>query len=93
MLTLTIQLDDGRIIVVRGRAAWALIKLITAGTTGCSIFDYPAPRWGSYVYRLRKLGIPIVTNREAHGGQFAGHHARYVLRTRITILQQIGDKP
>ena len=92
MLALTIQLDDGRIIVVRGREAWALIKLIIAGTTGCSIFDSPAPRWSSYVHRLRKFGIPIGTIREAHHGPFAGLHARYVLRIPINIIEKTGGE-
>ena len=79
------QLNDGRIIVVRGRVEWTLNELIAAGATGCSIFDCPAPRLSAYVHRLRKLGIPIETKREAHGGQFAGHHARYVLTASVEI--------
>jgi hypothetical protein len=92
MLTLIIQLDDGRIIVVRGRTAWALIELIKAGTSGCSVFDCPAPRWSSYVHRLRKLGIPIYTKREAHHGPFAGLHARYVLQILIKIIKKTGGE-
>jgi hypothetical protein len=91
-MALTIQLDDGRIILVRGRAEWALIKLIEAGSAGCSIFDSPAPRWSSYVYRLRELGVAIETVREPHSGPFAGHHGRYSLRIRIGILKKTGDE-
>lgn len=49
--------------------------------------DNPAPRWSGYVHKLRKAGIVIETIRESHGGPFAGEHARYVLRTEITILE------
>ena len=50
------ELDDGRSVLVRGRAAWALTRL-KAEPTGCSVFDIRAPRWSSYVHRLRKLGL------------------------------------
>jgi hypothetical protein len=42
------------------------------------------------VYDLRKLGIVIETIRERHDGPFAGEHARYVLRSPVTILEKIG---
>ena len=37
-------------------------------------------------------GIVIETIRETHGGPFAGQHARYVLRSLITILEKKGGK-
>ena len=40
----------------------------------------------------RKAGIVIETIREAHGGPFSGQHARYVLRSLITILETKGGK-
>jgi hypothetical protein len=30
------------------------------------------------------------TVRERHGGEFPGDHARYVLRSRITVLEKHG---
>ena len=92
MLTILAMLSDGRLVVVVGRVAWALNELMTAGEAGCSIFECPAPRWSSYVYRLRKLGIPIETVREPHSGPFAGHHARYFLRIQIIILKKAGGE-
>jgi hypothetical protein len=93
MLMIIVMLCDGRVVVVQGRAGWALNQLIAAGDAGCSVFDCPAPRWSSYVHRLRKLGIVIDTVREPHGGPFAGHHARYFLRTQIKILKETGAEP
>jgi len=90
MLTLTVELDDERTVLVRGRAAWALKRLKKAGATGCSVFDIRAPRWSSYVHRLRKLGLVIDTVRERHRGRFPGHHARYVLRSKAGIIKSVG---
>jgi hypothetical protein len=92
VLSLKAHIPGKGVVVIHGRAAWALLELLAAGSTGCTYIDHPAPRWSSYVYRLRKLGIAIDTKREAHSGPFAGHHARYVLRSRVIILQQAGDK-
>ena len=66
-----------------GREAWALDRLRAAGPKGCTPRDEPAPRWSAYVHALRERGVPIVTLREAHGGDFAGHHGRYVLRATV----------
>jgi hypothetical protein len=66
-----------------GREAWALDRLHAAGSKGCTPIEEPAPRWSAYVHALRERGVPIVTLREAHGGDFAGHHARYVLRATV----------
>ena len=82
MLTLTVELDDGHTVWVCGRAAWALKRLKKAAAASCAVFDIRAPRWSSYVHRLRKLGLVIDTVREGHRDRFPGHHARYVLRRR-----------
>lgn len=81
---------DGRVVIVRGREAWALWKLVAAGNRGCTPIDHPGPRWSGYVHDLRKLGISIETIREPHGGPFPGGHARYVVRCRVTILERLG---
>jgi hypothetical protein len=53
---------------------------------------HPGPRWSSYVHKLRKAGIIVETIREMHGGPFAGPHARYVLRSQVTILETEGGE-
>jgi hypothetical protein len=73
--------------VAAGRDAWALMELHRAGETGCTPIDHPGPRWSAYVLKLRNRGLQIETVTERHGGPFAGRHARYVLRSRIRILE------
>ncbi|WP_322868292.1 hypothetical protein U7859_02245 [Bradyrhizobium ottawaense] len=90
VLRLKVQIDAGNAVVVVGRAAWALLELLAAGHAGCTYVDTPAPRWSSYIHKLRKLGAIIDTLREGHGGPFAGFHARYVLRSSVTVLEIIG---
>jgi hypothetical protein len=77
---------DGPVVIVQGREAWALLTLKRAGDSGCTPIDAPGPRWSAYVHDLRRQGIVIETIRERHGGTFPGQHARYVLRSRITII-------
>lgn len=71
-------------IIVKGRDRWALESLMVTGTKGCTPIDNPAPRWSSYIFNLRSLGLEIETITERHEGPFAGHHARYVLRCTVT---------
>ena len=70
-----------------GRVAWALAELAKAGSEGCTPITTPGPRWSDYIYKIKKLGINIETVTERHGGAFAGHHARYVLRSPLQILE------
>ncbi len=70
-------------IEAKGREAWALDRLAKAGPKGCTPIEQPAPRWSAYVHQLRGMGVPIETVTEAHGGDFAGTHGRYVLRARV----------
>lgn len=72
---------------VKGRVAWALRHLITAGETGCTPIDTPGPRWSDYVFKLRRAGISVETITETHGGPYAGHHARYVLRSKVSLRE------
>ncbi len=81
---------DGPVVTVCGREAWALTVLIAAGERGCTPIDTPGPRWSGYVHDLRRRGIVIETKHEPHGGPFAGTHARYVLRSPVTVLDQVG---
>lgn len=69
---------------LKGREEWALSHLVAAGDRGCTPIDTPGPRWSDYVFKLRRRGIDIATITEAHDGPYAGHHARYVLRSRVT---------
>jgi len=71
------------LIEVSGRVQWALDRLRAAGAKGCTPISEPAPRWSAYVHALRELGVEIETIHEKHGGEFAGHHGRYVLRCRV----------
>lgn len=76
------------IVHLRGRQRWALEQLIRAGNAGCTPLHNPALRWSGYVHVLRALGIVIETIREEHGGDFPGHHARYVLRSAVALVQE-----
>ncbi len=67
---------------IEGRELWALERLIRAGAAGCTPITEPAPRWSGYIHKLRKRGVPIETCHEPHGGQYPGHHARYILKAR-----------
>jgi hypothetical protein len=81
---------DGGVHEVVGRDAWALQNLLRAGERGCTPIDTPGPRWSHYVLKLRRAGFIIETVDENHGGPFAGTHARYVLRSQVTILREMG---
>lgn len=83
---ITVRKDDGTESKHKGREAWALYELILAGVRGCTPINNPAPRWSHYVFLLRRAGLNIETIDEAHGGPFAGTHARYVLRTPLRVL-------
>jgi hypothetical protein len=85
-LLIRVRIDNGPVVAVRGREAWALVRLMAAGEQGCTPIDTPAPRWSSYVHKLRKVGIDIETVVESHGGPFAGEHGRYVVRSTVAII-------
>ena len=73
-------------IYLMGRNAWAFLELKKAGVSGCTPINQPAPRWSAYVFNLRRAGLNIETVTESHGGTYAGHHARYVLRSCVKIV-------
>ncbi len=81
--TIRNQDSDPFKIEVSGRNRWALEALWQAHSYGCSPIEVPAPRWSSYVFQLRGLGVDIATIMEAHGEPFSGNHARYVLRSTV----------
>jgi hypothetical protein len=77
--------EAGKIHTFKGRVAWALLSLIRAAEKGITPIERPAPRWSDYIFRLRGAGIVVETINEPHGGTYAGHHARYVLRSQVAI--------
>ena len=91
--TLRVRMLAGRFntgnreIDLTGRMAWALDRLIQAGARGCTPITEPAgPRWSGYVHRLRGVGLDIQTLTTPHTGPYAGHHAKYVLRTAVEVI-------
>jgi hypothetical protein len=76
-------------ITATGRERWALECLIAVGASGCTPIDNPGPRWPAYVFDLKAMGLVIETLTEAHGGPFAGHHARYVLRSSVSLFEEL----
>lgn len=85
-------LPDGLPFIVKGRDAWALQELYRAGVAGCTPIDNPGPRWSGYVHKLRKKGLSIETMTESHSGPFAGHHARYILRSSVSLVVRTEDE-
>jgi hypothetical protein len=78
-----------QILDLAGREEWALSHLLAAGSHGCTPIDTPGPRWSDYVFKLRRRGIDIATITESHGGAFPGHHARYILRSKVNQLSDL----
>lgn len=78
---------DGQERTAKGRSAWALAELVSAGAQGCTPIQRPAPRWSDYIFRLKKLGLVIETIHEKHGGAYAGTHGRYRLHSAIEIIE------
>ena len=93
--TLFFRANDG----IHGPEVWKsdgtqqgtmLVKDIALGSSsadpsGFTAIGHPGPRFSSYVHKLRKAEFSIETITEAHGGPFAGKHARYVLRETTVI--------
>ena len=74
--------------IATGRVAWAFGELLMAGRCGVTPIDNPAPRWSAYIFTLRtEYGLDIETVNEPHGGPYPGTHARYVLRTRVEVVE------
>ncbi|WP_062236901.1 winged helix domain-containing protein [Aureimonas sp. N4] len=81
--------DAAEPVNIVGRDAWALEALLSAGMIGLTPIDRPAPRWSHYIFKLRGKGIRVETIEEANRGEFKGTHARYVLRSPVTILEDV----
>jgi hypothetical protein len=78
-----------QILELAGREEWALSHLLAAGSHGCTPIDTPGPRWSDYIFKLRRRGIDIATITESHLGDFPGHHARYILRSKVNQLSDL----
>lgn len=85
---ITIRLLDGSRQTFQGREAWTLRHLLNAGSSGITTLEQPAPRWSHYVFKLRKAGLVISTDREMHGGAYPGSHGRYRLETPVTVVPE-----
>ncbi|MCC0035340.1 MAG: hypothetical protein H6887_08785 [Hoeflea sp.] len=88
-LSVTFRIEpDGAVQIAKGRDAWALLELEREGERGCTPITTPGPRWSAYVFNLRGMGLIIETIHESHEGPFPGTHARYVLHSPISILEE-----
>jgi hypothetical protein len=82
--------EDVRTITPRGRDAWALASLLSAGIEGCTPIDHVGPRWSHYIWKLRTVfGLAIESVEEHHGGEFSGRHVRYVLRSKVQFSDPV----
>ncbi len=86
-LAVTFLLDDlpGDHVAV-GRDGQTLLRLVRAGEAGITTLENPAPRLSHYIFKLRRMGLDIETQDEAHGGIFAGVHGRYRLRSKVRVV-------
>jgi hypothetical protein len=71
------------------RAAFFLGEMLAAGRDGISTINYPGVRVGDAIFKLRRAGVEIETNHVAHGGEFAGHHGVYRLKSRVVRLADV----
>lgn len=85
---ITVRLPNGSRQTFQGREAWTLRHLLSAGPTGITTLEQPAPRWSHYVFKLRKAGLVISTDRESHSGPYPGSHGRYRLETPVTVVPE-----
>lgn len=76
--------DGGPSFVMSGQAAKAIRALVLAGKQGVTAQEVAnwAYRFAAYCYDLRKKGLEIETQREAHNG---GWHGRHVLQTLVRL--------
>jgi len=75
---------------LKGRLAWTMLELVKAGDAGITPLHNPAPRVSHYVMCLRRKGIVIDTDMQAHGGAFPGEHGVYRLKSAVTIEKMEG---
>jgi hypothetical protein len=73
-------------LILTKRAEFFLEELLAAGNEGITTIDYPGVRVGDAIHKLRKAGVTVETQYEQPGGEFAGHHGRYILRSKVERL-------
>jgi winged helix domain-containing protein len=72
-----------KLLTLTKRAAFILEELLAAGADGITAIDYPGVRVSDAILKLRKAGVDVQTLHEQHGGEFRGHHGRYILRSKV----------
>lgn len=83
-----------RVHMIEGRVASTLIELDRVGERGLSSIEQIGPRLSHYIFIIRReLGIVVETVTEKHSGVFSGHHARYILRSPIEIIDVVDPRP
>jgi hypothetical protein len=75
---------------LKGRLAWTMLELVKAGDKGITPLHNPAPRVSHYVMTLRRKGVAIDADIQAHDGAFPGEHGIYRLKSTVTIKQVEG---
>jgi hypothetical protein len=87
------RLPCGAVREAVGREGTTLLRLIEAGQHGITPIDAhragPAFRLAAYCHGLRKLGVPILMEREPHLG---GWNGRYRLAGDVEIVWR-ADEP
>lgn len=82
-----VVMPNRNVLTIKGRLAWCLRELLTAGDKGITAYEKPTPHVSDYVRRLRKkYGLRIETEREKHGGIYPCIHARYRLKSEIKVV-------
>lgn len=76
---------------VQGRLAQTLSLLVQRGPLGFTSGEASPLGWArrtsAYIYKLRRLGLPIVTTREATGD--GALVARYSLSASVEVAQEV----
>jgi len=86
----TDDLLDGREILLQGRVAWTARHLINAGARGVTTAQLPpGVRVSDSIMKLRRAGVDIETQHEGHSGDYPGRHGRYLLRSRLEVLEDV----
>ena len=78
-----------RTLAFEGQEARTLRALIEAGDRGVTSLEISswALRTSHYVFKLRGAGLVIEMVRERHDGPVPGHHGRYRLLSRVSIVE------
>ncbi|MFN3815161.1 hypothetical protein [Brevundimonas sp.] len=82
-------LPDGEPLTVEGREAQTLALLLTTGPRGFTSGEASPLGWArrtsAYIFKLRRLGLPIATAREATPD--GARVARYTLAGPVTLAE------